>query len=323
MGLFVKKFEFGKDEGSWNRFIQNAKNATFLFNRDFMNYHSDRFMDHSALVFDKKNMLLACFPANEVNKEEVASHEGLTYGGLIIDASAKLPVQLEVFKAILKYYAKMGFSKISYKAFPRFYNHLQTDEIEYCLFLAEAKLFRKDTTLVVDYGHRIPYSGNIRREAKKAKMKGVSIRVEEDFGPFWRSVLEPNLQNRFGVAPVHSVKEISFLKNSFPNEIQLFTARSEAGKMLAGTVIFVTEMTAHCQYISATEEGRRLGALSILFITILDEYFQDHRYFDFGTANENEGMAINQGLLAWKERMGGRAYAHDFYRINTEAYKRF
>ena len=29
---------------NWNVFIENAKNSTFLFNRDYMDYHSDRFL---------------------------------------------------------------------------------------------------------------------------------------------------------------------------------------------------------------------------------------------------------------------------------------
>ena len=29
----------------WNNFVDSAKNSTFLFNRDFMDYHSDRFED--------------------------------------------------------------------------------------------------------------------------------------------------------------------------------------------------------------------------------------------------------------------------------------
>ena len=31
----------------WDHFIATAKNATFLFQRDFMDYHQDRFEDFS------------------------------------------------------------------------------------------------------------------------------------------------------------------------------------------------------------------------------------------------------------------------------------
>ena len=73
----------------WNDFVANAKNATFLFNRDFMEYHSDRFEDNSLLIFDEKDKLVAIFPANRIGNE-LFSHQGLTYGGLILDEKSKL-----------------------------------------------------------------------------------------------------------------------------------------------------------------------------------------------------------------------------------------
>ena len=70
----------------WNDFVANAKNATFLFHRDFMEYHSDRFEDNSLLIFDEKEKLVAIFPANRIGNE-LFSHQGLTYGEIVIDAS--------------------------------------------------------------------------------------------------------------------------------------------------------------------------------------------------------------------------------------------
>jgi len=47
----------------WNVFIENSKNGTFLFQRDFMEYHKDRFEDFSLLVYFKKK-LVCVLPAN-------------------------------------------------------------------------------------------------------------------------------------------------------------------------------------------------------------------------------------------------------------------
>ena len=35
----------------WNLFVAASKNGTFLFDRRFMDYHSDRFRDHSLMVY--------------------------------------------------------------------------------------------------------------------------------------------------------------------------------------------------------------------------------------------------------------------------------
>lgn len=316
----VRRFDFNKDINNWNQFVESASNSTFLFNRSFMDYHKDRFTDHSLMVYDDKDNLLACFPANQSSDAEVWSHQGLTYGGFMFKPETKLPVYKEAYSSILQYYNQLGVKTIRYKAFPRFYNNLQTDEIEYCLFLSNATLYRRDTALAIDREYRIPYSGNIRREAKKADKQGVVISEENDFEGFWNTVLVPNLQARFGVNPVHSTQEMVLLKSAFPDKLKLFTAKTNDGDILAGTVMFEMKNVAHCQYISATDDGRKSGALNLLFTTLLDEHFLDKRFFDFGIANENDGKDVNPGLLAWKERMGGRTYSHDFYSIPTENY---
>ena len=79
----VRKYQ-STDYLTWNEFVANAKNATFLFHRDFMEYHSDRFQDFSLLIFDENQNLKAILPANRVN-DIVFSHHGLTYGGLVLN----------------------------------------------------------------------------------------------------------------------------------------------------------------------------------------------------------------------------------------------
>ena len=33
----------------WDSFVATSKNGTFLFMRDYMDYHADRFADHSLM----------------------------------------------------------------------------------------------------------------------------------------------------------------------------------------------------------------------------------------------------------------------------------
>ena len=83
----------------WNNFVAEAKNATFLFHRDFMEYHKDRFQDYSLLIFDEKDTLQAIFPANIVDNQ-VYSHQGLTYGGLILQSKTYFHNTLNIFKSL-------------------------------------------------------------------------------------------------------------------------------------------------------------------------------------------------------------------------------
>ena len=322
MKFICRRFCFGEDELNWNNFVAKSKNTTFLFNRGFMDYHKDKFKDFSLLVYNDKGNIVACFPANEINKNTISSHSGLTYGAIILEFNLKLPVIIAIYREILKHYNKQGYQKIIYKAFPRIYNKIPSDEIDYCLFLSEAKLWRRDTAIVVDLYNPIKYSGNIKREARKAKESGVCIQEDNNFKDFWDKIITPYMRKKFNVNPVHSYSEIQLLKNSFPNLIKLYVAKNEIGQQIAGTVIFEIGNTVHCQYISSTNEGRDLGALNFLFTELLDNIYRDKHFFDFGTANKNDGKELNYGLLGWKERMGGRAISHDFYEIITSSYNK-
>ena len=81
-----------------------------MFNRDFMDYHKDRFIDRSLLFYDDDE-LFAIFPASA--KETVlTSHGGLTYGGFILGAGAKQHTVNDCFTALLSYAKTNGFTKI-------------------------------------------------------------------------------------------------------------------------------------------------------------------------------------------------------------------
>ena len=44
----IEKYS-GEKEDIWNRFNQESKNSLFMFDRKYMDYHSDRFKDHSLM----------------------------------------------------------------------------------------------------------------------------------------------------------------------------------------------------------------------------------------------------------------------------------
>ncbi|MDL2303653.1 GNAT family N-acetyltransferase, partial [Dysgonomonas sp. OttesenSCG-928-D17] len=69
-------------KSEWDEFVRNSKNGTFLFYRDFIEYHGDRFGDYS-LLFYCDDILTAIMPGYIADKIYY-SHGGLTYGGLIM-----------------------------------------------------------------------------------------------------------------------------------------------------------------------------------------------------------------------------------------------
>lgn len=306
--------------GEWNRFLEGSKNSTFLFHRNYVEYHSDRFTDHSLLVFDEDE-LVALLPANLGQPGNLESHGGLTYGGLVFSKSVSLVMTLEIFKAILEYLVFVNIECLLYKRIPRFYNSISDDEVDYALFLVGADLYRRDCALVIDMQDRLPITRRRQREIRKAERAAVKIVETNDYSAFWLNVLTPRLEGRFGVKPVHSLTEIELLASRFPNCIRQFVATQD-GCVLAGITIFETEQVAHVQYSAMTEAGQRCGALDSLVHTLLDQTFCHKRYFDFGISNEDGGRRLNFGLLDWKEGFGARSSVHDFYRIRTNEHHR-
>jgi len=104
----------------WNRFCQDSKNATFLLQRDFMEYHKDRFEDYSLMVFEDET-LVAVLPAHKTDYA-LYSHNGLTYGGLVLSPKVKLPKVLEILKTILKYLEDNSIETLELKPLPKFMN---------------------------------------------------------------------------------------------------------------------------------------------------------------------------------------------------------
>ena len=83
----------------WNAFVAVSKNGTFLFDREFMDYHADRFTDFSLMVYQNEK-LIAILPANIKNRV-VYSHQGLSYGGLILNRKQKYKTYIFIFREII------------------------------------------------------------------------------------------------------------------------------------------------------------------------------------------------------------------------------
>lgn len=314
----VRKYQEG-DYENWNSFIGQAKNATFLFHRDFMDYHKDRFEDFSLMVFNEKT-LIAVLPANRVDNL-LYSHQGLTYGGLVYNDKLTLASIIIVFKDVLAFLNENKIEKLTLKTTPSIYHKKPAEELLYALFLSEAQLIRRDTLSVIDLTKEFSFSKIRKRGIQKGMSKGLIIKEEPDFKSFWDEILIPNLAQRHNTKPVHCLEEIIRLKKDFPTNIRQFNVYYQ-GKIVAGTTVFETDKVAHCQYISKFEKEKNLGSLDFLYDYLIHKVFADKHFFDFGVSNETQGKKLNEGLSYWKESFGASTIVHDFYEVETINYSK-
>ena len=306
-----------EDYAIWNDFISKAKNATFLFHRDFMEYHSDRFVDFSLLIFEN-NKLISILPANEVDST-IYSHQGLTYGGFVFSSAIKLSEVITITKLVLAYLHSNHKDYLQLKLIPSIYPAYFSEEIDYTLFLLNAKLTRRDVLSVIEMSKANSLSISRSRCVERGVIHNLVIKEEARFEQFWNEILIPNLNKKHKVNPVHTAQEIALLHQKFPENIRHFNVYYE-DKIVAGTTVFITDTVAHPQYISGNKQKNELGSLDFLYNYLIKEVFNDKIYFDFGPSNEENGRKINEGILFWKESFGARATVQSFYEVKTSNY---
>ena len=298
---------------AWNEFVASSKNGTFLLNRNFMDYHSDRFTDTSLLFFEH-NKLVAILPANFDEKSRtVYSHQGLTYGGLIMSYKLKAVGVMEIFELMCRYMRKeLKAERIIYKPIPYIYNTYASEEDLYALYRHEAKLISRGLSTCIDLPARIPFSELRKRGLRKAE--DVVVRKTDDVKTFW-AILYNVLTVHHGVKPVHTAGEMTLLMSRFPDNISLYGAFDTRGTMLAGTYVFDCGSVIHTQYLAATDEGKQCGALDKIIAHLIQNEYPGRKFLDFGISTEQNGHILNEGLIFQKEGFGGRGICYDQWEI--------
>lgn len=295
----------------WNNFNKNAKNGLFMFDRNYMDYHSDRFKDNS-LMFYENEKLIALLPCN-VSQNILYSHQGLTFGGFIVDENMKQGKMLECFEVLKEYVQENCFEKLIYKSTPYIYHKIPAQEDLYALFRNNAELFRVDCSTTIDLQNICKMPKGRKAQISRAKREGVEIFSSEDFEAFVM-LLNSVLQKQHGVNAVHSAEELKLLCSRFPQNIKLFVAKIDK-EIIAAALLFIYDDLVHTQYLAANEKAREIGALDLLIKTLMDEFTKSKKYFDFGISTENGGQFLNQGLISQKEGFGGRSVVHQFFAL--------
>lgn len=305
----VRRYEPALRE-RWNALNARARNGHFLFDRNFMEYHADRFDDASLVVFDGGEPV-ALLPANR-RDETIHSHQGLTFAGLVVDALRTADV-LACLEACAAHWREAGAARLIYKPIPWIYHRRPAQEDLYWLFRRDARLRARLVSAAVRLDWPGAVSQRRRRGAAKAARSGLVFARSFRFDDFWQ-ILSSVLGDRHRAVPVHTANEMRLLAERFPDNIELYTAERDS-EILAGVVIFRTDQVAHTQYLAASPEGRASGALDGLLSALMDRSREGAAWFDFGTSNEADGRVLNEGLVRQKEEFGASAVAHDIYEL--------
>ena len=313
--ISICRYEAKKKE-EWNDFNKTSKNSLFMFDRNYMEYHSNRFIDHSLMFYDEDDRLIALLPMNE-NENKLISHGGLTYGGFITNERMKQHIMNECFDELLKYGKENGYKEIKHKTIPYIFFDQPAEEDRFSLYEHKAKLEIVDASTYVNLKNPLKMPKGRKAQIVRAKREGVKIEICTDMESYINFINLENkvLAERHETKAVHTAEELKMLHDRFPENIGLFVAIKEE-KMIAGAVIFEYKNVIHTQYMAANEEARKIGGLDLVIATIIEKYKQEKMWLDFGISTEHGRIYLNEGLISQKEGFGGRTGVYETWKID-------
>lgn len=293
----------------WNHFVEESKNGTFLLNRLYMDYHAERFHDHSLMVY-RRGKLYALLPGC-VDGDTYYSHQGLTYGGLIMSGKTTAADVVQIFKYLNDLLRLEGFRKVVYKPTPWIYHKQPSEEDLYAIVEVCGATMSRGLSSTISRDHLNKWYRIRECGVKHARQMGLTVEESSDFRSFWQ-ILSRNLKERYGLNPVHTVEEMELLHRRFPKNIRLMVVK-DRDEIIGGTVLYMTDRTVHSQYIAANSKGKVEHGLDLLFCEVITQALQTHAYFDFGISTEKQGTYLNEQLIYQKEGFGGRGICYDWY----------
>ena len=298
-------------EDVWDDFIKNNKrNATFLHSRKFFSHNPGNSKGDASLLFYKKNKLICVFPARlyeKDNKTILHSHPGSTYGGFVINESVGVEESLEIVETTIKFAKENNADEIIIRNPFRIFHRLPSDETDYAMWRHGFTVQSRELECVVAIDDETTgrYEDGTMRSINKS-LKNVTVSWSEKYAEFW-PILSKNLAEKHQLKPVHSLQDFLKLKALVEEKnIQLVVAEKD-GKMIAGIVLFIFDTAVHAQYIASDNEFQELRPLNAVIDFIIHWCREKQiKYFNFGTANEDQGKKVNHGLFKFKEGFGGR-----------------
>ncbi len=299
----------------WNQFNKQSKNYLFMFDRNYMDYHKDRFKDHSLMFYDD-DKLIALLPMSE-HGDQLISHGGLTYGGFITDSKMKQHTLMDCFEELIKYCKENSFKDIRYKCIPHIYHNQSAEEDRFALFANGANLDTVDVSTYVNLESPLKMPKGRKAQISRAKREGVVIKELTELEDFKKFIDLENevLTERHDVKAVHTGEELKLLHDRFPENIHLFASIKD-NKLIAGTVVYEYDHVVHTQYMAANDEARQIGALDLAISTVINKYRETKKWLDFGISTEHGKIYLNEGLCAQKEGFGGRTGVYEIWELN-------
>lgn len=321
--ITIKRYDLSLRD-KWEDFVLNKSyNGTILQSRIFLEYHKDRFLDHSLVFLRGGNTIVAVCPACEEiddGRKKFLSHKGSTFGGFVIGKEFNTITNAkEIVEVFNEYMKQNDFSycllKITGDVFCSNNNNLINymlyrdgygcyDELSFCIDIKNLK-----TDVVTNFKSK---TRNLYKSSLKnnliLKQSDDKNEIEELY-----KVLKRSLE-KYDAKPVHRLEELYDLKdNRLKDKMRFYTVWHE-GEIIGGSVVFIINNVFHTQYLCANPDFLYLKPMDFLdgSLIILSQQ-EKFDYFSFGISTENHGYYLNETLAKFKEGFGSGFYTNKTY----------
>ena len=291
-----------KDE--WDKFVKNSNTPLFIFERTFIEYHGDRYMDHSLLVYND-GILVAALPACEIDVQLIC-HRGLPFTDIITKLRKEWFDIDDIIIAILNYGRKNNIKKIEIELCPEIYKNIPSGETLYFLRKNDFEFCNQKLSAIV-------YLKDIEESRLYIKVSRIFIEKSEiifnsnDFESF-SNLISNNLNQKYQSKPIHSLEELLYLKEKFGDQIELVLTKSN-NVIVGAVLLFKLGQVIKGQYLTSIANN----ASDFMLSQIMLKYQKDYSYFDLGTSNSLQDNEINIKNLGFKCKLGGKAMCIDKY----------
>lgn len=305
------------NEKIWDDFVMNKSiNGTFLQTRKFLNYHpKERFQDSSLMVYNEKNNLCALVLGCRIERDGIKnfiSHQGTTFGGIIVDQKHYRAKYLVPMVEEIKQYLSERYDYVKFKCTSDIFSKSSTALMEYVLKYSGFEEYKELSTYIDFSSYKEDILSNFSQgkrtnvhNCEKAKLELRELNSLNEIKEFY-SILEENL-SKHNTKPVHTIDELLDLKdNRIQDEIGFYGV-FDKDLMIAGSMMFYFKNVniAHTQYLASKQDYNRLSPMTYMYYCMIKEMKEKgYSKISWGTATEDMGKILNMGLITSKEDFG-------------------
>lgn len=318
MTYTIKQYE-DKYYEKWNKFVEDSTNGTLFHRLDFLDYHQDRFTQNTHhILFFKGEAIVAVMPMAIFSYGDLKvakSPYGGSFGGLVLRANVSLSESQALIAALIDYCIGESIASLEMVTAPNLYTDGNFENIEYSLLAGGFELSAADLFSIV----RLPETLETLWNRFQGRARSTIRKYENTFkiienvtvDQFYPILMQDKARHNSN--PTHSLEELTFLKEKFPDQIIIDIAEHETGA-LAGVCYFRNRKTIDSTFYMAQEDKAvGLNGTNILVYIGMQRAIKNNcSWFDFGSSTFGYNVD-NYGVSKFKESFGAQGFLRKKY----------